>query len=147
MSNQFTGTGNIGTAPTVRHVPSNGEQRAVAEMRVYFDRRVPKRDGGFEDKGGFWLTVAVWGTLAEQAAATLQKGARIQVAGSLRQETWNDKNTGAERSELRLTADTLSIDLFCVESVAFKKRGASGADVGTSSDEGHGGYPHEDIRF
>ena len=33
----------------------------VAELRVYFDRSVPDGDGGFEDRGGFWLTANLWG--------------------------------------------------------------------------------------
>lgn len=41
MSNQFSGVGNIGTDPQLHEVTVNGEERQVAEMRVYFDRCVP----------------------------------------------------------------------------------------------------------
>ena len=150
MSNQFSGAGNVGTEPALRQIQMGGEGREVAEMRVYFDRPVPKKGGGFEEKGGFWLTVAVWGARAAQAAAVLKKGARVQVTGNLRQENWKDKSTGAERSELRLTADTLAIDLLCVESAEFKKRGASAdpaAAGGGEAQDGHDPYAGQDIPF
>ena len=129
MSNQFTGTGNVGTAPTLRQVQAADGRREIAEMRVYFDRRVPKGNG-FEDKGGFWLTVSVWGSRAARVAEIIQKGARIQVTGSLRQESWTDKESGAERSELRLTAESFTLDPLCIDSVAYKKR--SGNDGGNA---------------
>ena len=125
MSNQFTGTGNVGTAPALRQVHAADGQREVAEMRVYFDRRIPKGNG-FEDKGGFWLTVSVWGSRAARVAEVVQKGARIQVSGTLRQESWKDRESGAERSELRLTAESVTLDLLCIDSVAYKKRSGNG---------------------
>jgi len=147
MGNQFSGIGNLGAAPTLRRVASGGEEREVAEMRVYFDRRPPKQGGGFEDKGGFWLTVAVWGARAAQAAKRRPR----PVTGTLRQETWKDKDTGAGRSEMRLTADTLAIDLLCVESVEFKKRGGvrtgPGAAGGGEDQDGHVPHGGEDIPF
>lgn len=148
MSNQFTGFGNVGTAPTLRYV--GGDQREVAEMRVYFDRRVPAGEG-FEDKGGFWLTVSAWGARAVKVAEIIKKGARIQVTGTLRQESWNDRESGAERSELRLTADTITIDPLCIESVVFGKRGGArnDGDAGASGEASDGGdsYDGGDVQF
>jgi single-strand DNA-binding protein len=129
MSNYFSGFGNVGTAPTLRRVPVGGEQRPVADLRVYFDRRVPKGEGQFEDEGGFWLTVSVWGARAETVTRLIEKGVRIYVEGTLRQESWQDKDTGADRSELRLTADAIALDLLCVESVQYRKR-SGGSDGG-----------------
>ena len=65
MSNQFTGTGNIGQAPALRTVKVGSEDRSVADLRIFFDRSIPQDDGSFEDGGGFWLTVTVWGSRAE----------------------------------------------------------------------------------
>jgi hypothetical protein len=60
MSNQFSGIGNLGTDPVLHEVTVNGEERQVAEMRVYFDRSVPKENGEYRDEGGFWRTVSLW---------------------------------------------------------------------------------------
>ena len=138
MGNQFTGTGNVGTAPTLRQVQAADGRREVAEMRVYFDRRVPKGNG-FEDKGGFWLTVAVWGSRAARVAEVIAKGARVQVTGTLRQEAWKDKESGVERSELRLTADSVTLDLLCIDSVGYKKRSGNGGGNSGADGDAAGG--------
>jgi single-strand DNA-binding protein len=52
--NEFIGEGNLGQDPELRAVQSGGGDKAVANLRVYFDRRVPDGGGGFEDKQGFW---------------------------------------------------------------------------------------------
>ncbi len=149
MSNQFTGIGNVGTAPTLRNVQVGGEPRDVVEVRVYFDRRVRKGDG-YEDKGGFWLTVSYWGAQAGKLAEVVQKGARVQVAGSLRQETWNDRESGEARNELRLTAETITIVPMCIESLTYRKRGGNdGGNAGGhgQAQDGHIPYDGEDIAF
>lgn len=132
MSNRFEGFGNVGAAPALRRVPVGGDQRPVLDLRVYFDRRVPKGDGKFEDEGGFWLTVSVWGPRAETLARVLRKGARVYVEGGLRQESWTDRDNGSERSELRLTAEAIAIDPLCLESVEYRARRGS-SDGGTGS--------------
>ena len=53
MANHFEGRGNLAAAPELKQVEVDGEQRTVAELRIYFDRSVPDGDGGFEDRGGF----------------------------------------------------------------------------------------------
>ena len=122
MSNKFTGRGNLAAAPTVRHVEVDGEKRAVASMRIYFDRPVPNGEGEFEDKGGFWLDVSLWGPRAETAARLLDKGARVAVSGSLVQRTWEDKESGEPRSRIELIADQVDLDLSRVDSVSWRGR-------------------------
>ena len=68
MSNSFTARGNLAAAPELKTVTVNGENRQVAEMRMYCDRPIPDGDGGFKDKGGFWLNVSRWGAAAEHSA-------------------------------------------------------------------------------
>ncbi len=125
MSNEFRGTGNIGQAPVLRTVKVNGENRSVTDLRIFFDRSIPLEDGTYEDGGGFWLTVSTWGHRAESAIKLLVKGMRVHVKGSLRQDSWKD-DAGEEKSELRLTADLISIDPVCLDSVQLRKRNGQG---------------------
>ncbi len=126
MSNAFEGTGNLGMAPQLTIVDGLGDQnesRSVCNLRVYFDRQVPDRqDGGFKDKGGFWVTVDIWGFRADEAMRLLKKGSRIFVKGNLREESWTDESSGEVKKELRLTADSFFIDSLCVESLVFKTK-------------------------
>ncbi|MCA1851440.1 MAG: single-stranded DNA-binding protein, partial [Beggiatoa sp.] len=88
MSNHFAGRGNLGADPDLMHVEIGGEPRAVAALHIYFGRPVPDGDGGFTDKGGFWLPVNLWGPKAETIAKLLRKGARVRAEGTLVQDTW-----------------------------------------------------------
>jgi single-strand DNA-binding protein len=98
MANRFGGRGNLAAAPELKQVEADGEPGTVTEQRIYFDRSVPDGDGGFEDRGGFWLTANLWGEGAELAANLLRRGARVHVLGTLGRDTWTDKDSGEERS-------------------------------------------------
>ncbi|MGH8531652.1 MAG: tyrosine-type recombinase/integrase [Gammaproteobacteria bacterium] len=52
--------------------PVVGEPRTVTELRVYFDRQVPDGNGGFEDRGGFWLPVHLWDKARAKAGVKFQ---------------------------------------------------------------------------
>ena len=127
MSNQFSGVGNIGQAPVLRTVKVAGENRPVADLRVFFDRSIPLEDGTYEDGGGFWLTVSAWGHRAESAVKLLSKGMRIHVIGGLRLDSWENEG-GEARCDLRLTADHISIDPICLDSVQVRKRNGQVAE-------------------
>ncbi len=120
MSNSFTARGNLAAAPELKTVTVNGENRQVAEMRMYCDRPIPDGDGGFKDKGGFWLNVSRWGNAAAHAARVLDKGFRIKAEGTLVQNNW--EKDGEKFSRLELTADDITLDLSRVESVTQRSR-------------------------
>jgi len=118
MINRFEGVGNLGTAPVMSQVTVGDEQRKVANMRIYFDRPVGQ---DYQDKGGFWYTVDIWGYRAEEAIRILKKGTRVFLTGTLRQESWTDEG-GEIRSEQRLTADYFFIDSVCIDSVQYREK-------------------------
>lgn len=121
MSTLFSGTGNLGGAPELKHVDVDGEQRPVADMRIFFDRRVKQKDGRFGDGGGFWVTVSIWGWRAEAAAKLLPKGARIFARGRLREETWEDDQS-EQHTQLRLDAEYLTVDLLCIDALSLRTK-------------------------
>lgn len=131
MSNHFIGRGNLGADPELKHIEIEGGSRTVVGLRIYFDRPVPDGEGGFTDKGGFWLPVNLWGPKAEVIAKLLRKGTRVRVEGTLVQDTWDDKETGEPNSRIELQADSVDLDLARVESVTFRpKIEASNGDAG-----------------
>lgn len=132
MSNQFTGSGNLGKAPALRYANVNGEKRPVLDLWIYFDRPV-RKDETFEDNGGFWLNASVWGTRAEPLMKLLQKGMRVQVIGSLRLETWETEAQEA-MNEMRLTIDHLAIHPVCLDSVQMRKKAGTAAPGITSGE-------------
>ena len=123
MSNEFSGTGNVGDQPLLKTVMVGNEERQVAELRVFFDEYRQDGKGGLEQAGGFWLDVNVWGDrLAAEVAQLVKKGARVHVIGRLAETQWTVTATGEERSALHLNADHLFLSLTRLAEVRFKPR-------------------------
>ena len=123
MSNEFSGTGNVGDLPILKSVMVGSEERQVAELRVFFDEYRQDGKGGLEQAGGFWLDVNVWGErLAAEVAQLVKKGARVHVIGRLAETQWTVTATGEERSALHLNADHLFLSLTRLAEVRFKPR-------------------------
>lgn len=128
MSNAFLGTGNLGDSPTIKTVKVNGEERKVAELRVFFDDYKRNADGEFEQVGGFWLNCSIWDARAEAAAKLLRKGARVRVEGRLTQQSWMDKETGEEKTALQLNAEDVFPSLSRIEEIRFRAKQQGGSE-------------------
>jgi single-strand DNA-binding protein len=123
MSNEFCGTGNVGTDPVLKTVIVDQQERQVAELRVFFDEYRADGKGGFDQSGGFWLDVNVWGERRPAEVAQLvKKGARVYAFGRLSESRWTVTATGEERAALYLDADDLFLSLSRVAEVKYKPR-------------------------
>ena len=123
MSNEFRGTGNVGDTPSLKTVKVGEEERKVTELRVFFDEYRPDGNGGFEQTGGFWLSVNVWGERrAGEVVQHVKKGARVHVVGRLSESKWTSKESGEEHRALQVNADDLFLSLARLSDVGFKPR-------------------------
>lgn len=122
MPNNYQGTGNLGESPALKTVQVNGEDRKVAELRVFFDNYRADGQGGLEQIGGHWLDVSLWDYKAEQAARLLRKGTRVLVMGRLELDSWTDRETGEPREKLRVVADDVLLSLTRLKGVEFEPR-------------------------
>lgn len=125
MSNEFRGTGNLGDNPILKTVTVKGEDRKVAELRVFFDDYRPDGNGGFEQVGGFWLNASVWDRRAEDVAQHLRKGARVRIEGRLVEQEWADKDSGEVKKAMQLNADDVFVSLARVDEIKFKPKSNS----------------------
>lgn len=132
MANQFIGTGNLGADPEVRFVNHAQGSSSVLNMRIFFDRAVPDNQGGFIDKGGFWLNCSYWHNNAADMAKVLRKGMRVKVDGRLLLQEWKDKETGADRSELVMRVFDMGLALHRVGSVTLKESNAGNQQANQS---------------
>ncbi|MBZ0280514.1 MAG: single-stranded DNA-binding protein [Anaerolineae bacterium] len=81
---QFTITGFVGSAPTVRQV----NDQSVASFSVAVSRK-----NGRGEKQTVWVRVNCWGKLADIAVQYLNKGSLTQISATwVRPNAWIDQN-------------------------------------------------------
>jgi single-strand DNA-binding protein len=105
LGNATTIVGNLTRDPELKFT-SNG--RAVCQLGVAVSRRY-QVNGEWQEQTSY-LTVVAWGQLGENAAATLEKGSRVIVSGSLEQRSYETKE-GEKRSVVEIKADNIGPDL------------------------------------
>ncbi len=89
--------------------------KTIASFSIAVDR------GGQEDQADFF-NVTAWEKLGELVMQYLAKGRRVLVQGRLRQDSWDDKETGKKQSRIEVVAtDVTFLD------------GPNGGDGGGSS--------------
>jgi len=109
MSTKFWGEGNIGTKPEFREFANgNKEPRRLLRLNVYFDNPVPKGDGEYEDRGGFWANVELWHKDAERYSELYSKSMRVLVIGRMVMDKWED-DSGEECSAMKVQASRVGI--------------------------------------
>ncbi len=103
--NTVTLVGNVTRDPELRYT-SGG--RGVASFGLAVNRRY-QSNGEWQEQTSFFDVVA-WGTLGENVAASLNKGARAVVYGRLEQRSW-DTQEGEKRTKIEVIADEIGPSL------------------------------------
>ena len=129
MVNKVILVGNLGKDPEVRYT-SGGQ--AVANLRIATSRSWTDKQSGQRKEETEWHDVEVWGKQAEQCGEYLAKGRQVYVEGRLKTDKWQDKQSGQERSKVKVVADTVRF------------LGGRGAGAGAGPGAGAGGRPPTD---
>ncbi len=95
--------GNLTHDPELRYTP-NGS--AVTDLRLAMNRYYTTKEGERREEATF-IDVTVWERQAENCCQYLKKGRPVHVEGSIRMESWNDKNTGEKRTKLKVLAENV----------------------------------------
>ncbi|APD18639.1 ssDNA binding protein [Streptomyces phage PapayaSalad] len=104
----LTITGNLVDDPELRHTPSG---HAVAKFRIASTPRTyDKQSGQWQDGESLFMTVSAWRALGENVAASVQRGTRVVVVGTLRQRTYED-NQGIKRTVVEVEAEEVAPSL------------------------------------
>lgn len=106
MSSNVTLIGNLVDDPELRFTPSGV---AMAKIRMAVNRRWRGQDGEWQENTSFF-TGTIWREQAEQAAESLQKGARVIVSGRLEQRSW-ETESGERRSVVEVQIDEIGPSL------------------------------------
>jgi single-strand DNA-binding protein len=92
--------GRAGAAPEIIHFQSG---TVLCKLPLAVNRQ--SRNSDQPD----WFNLEIWGKTAEIAGNYVQKGKLIGIQGSLKIETWTDKNTGGQRSRPTIKVDRLEL--------------------------------------
>ncbi len=91
--------GRAGREPDVRYFESGS---TVANFTLAVNRRS-------RDEEPDWFNLEIWGKQAQIAADYVRKGSLIGITGSLKIDSWKDKNTGEDRYKPVIRVDRLNL--------------------------------------
>ena len=83
------------------------EQRTTTTGKTIVNFSIAVDRGG-QDDGADFFDVNAWEKLGELVMQYLSKGRRVLVQGRLRQESWDDKETGKKRTRIDVTASDVT---------------------------------------
>ena len=93
--------GNLTRDPDLRGLPSG---QSVCELGIAVSRRYVNGSGQ-EVEDTCFVDVVVWGRAAANCKQYLVKGSQVMVEGRLQLDRWEDRNSGGQRSRLRVVAE------------------------------------------
>jgi single-strand DNA-binding protein len=93
--------GNLTRDPEVRQTQTG---TTIAKTGLAVNERMPDGQGGWKEETSF-IDVVIFGKRAEAFGKFLQKGKPVLVEGRLRQDRWQDKESGANRSRVEVVID------------------------------------------
>lgn len=137
--NTVTLVGNITRDPELRFTP-NG--MATATFGLAVNRRYQDRQGEWQEATSFF-DIVCWREMAENAAESLTKGARIIVNGRLEQRSWESQE-GEKRSKIEVIADEIGPSIRWATAAITRNERRTPADGAPPADApppaGGGGY-------
>ncbi len=93
--------GNLTRDIELRYTQSN---QPVANIGVAVNRRYKTASGESRDETTY-VDCEAWGRTAEVMSQYLQKGRPVFVEGRLKQDTWQDRDTGQNRSKMVIVVE------------------------------------------
>jgi single-strand DNA-binding protein len=93
--------GNLTANPEIIHTPKG---TSVVNASLAVNEFYNPEDGERQQITTF-IDIGLWGPSAENFAKLAKKGQEILIDGSIRQDVWEDEETGQKRSKLYVRAD------------------------------------------
>jgi single-strand DNA-binding protein len=132
--NHVSIVGNLTRDPELRFTPTG---QATAGFGVAVNRRWQNRQTQEWEESTSFFDIVCWGQLAENAAQSLSKGARVLVSGRLDQRSWETAEH-ERRSKIEITADEVAPSLRWATAAITKNERRAPETVGANSSTGGG---------
>lgn len=98
--------GNLTRDPQVRHTPGGA---AVADIGLAVNRTWFDKQTNSKKEEVTFVDVTLWGRTAEVAGEYLTKGRPVLIEGRLQMDTWQDKESGQNRSKLKVVCENMTM--------------------------------------
>jgi single-strand DNA-binding protein len=95
--------GNLTRDPELRYTPQGS---AICDLGLAINRQYTTNDGVKKEEVCF-VDITAWGRQAETCNRFVKKGSQIFVEGRLKLDSWQDKETGKNRSKLNVVAERI----------------------------------------
>ena len=96
--------GNLTRDPETRYTPSGA---SIVNISIAVNEKYKAQSGEIKENVSFIECIA-WNKKGEAIAQYLRKGSPIHIEGKLKQESWQDKNTGQNRSKIVVNIDNFN---------------------------------------
>src|SRR5512141_3045802 len=100
MLNKVILVGRLGKDPEIRSTPSG---TIVARFSLATDEKFTDRNGEEQERTE-WHNIVAWGKLAEICGQYLKKGKLVYIDGSIRTDSWDDKESGQKKYRTEIVA-------------------------------------------
>jgi single-strand DNA-binding protein len=97
--------GRLGKDPEVRSIPSG---KSVTKFTLATDDRFTDKSGEKQERTE-WHNIETWDRLAEICGQYLRKGSLVYIEGSIRTESWDDKESGVKKYRTKIVANTMQM--------------------------------------
>lgn len=97
--------GRLGKDPEVRSTPSG---TTVAKFSLATDERFTDKNGEKQERTE-WHNIVAWGRLAEICGQYLRKGKLVYIDGSIRTDSWDDKESGQKKYRTEIIANNMQM--------------------------------------
>lgn len=100
MINKVILVGRLGKDPEIRSTPQG---TTVAKFTVATDEKFSDREGNRQERTE-WHNIVAWGKLGEICGQYLRKGKLVYIEGSIRTDSWDDKESGQKKYRTEIVA-------------------------------------------
>ena len=97
--------GRLGKDPEIRSTPSG---TSVAKFTIATDDKYTDRNGEKQERTE-WHNVVAWSKLAEICGQYLKKGKLVYIEGTLRTDSWDDKESGQKKYRTEVICQTMQM--------------------------------------
>ncbi len=100
MINKVILVGRLGKDPEVRSTPGGS---TVTKFTLATDERYTDKNGEKQERTE-WHNIVAWARLGEICGQYLRKGKLVYIEGSIRTDSWDDKESGQKRYRTEIIA-------------------------------------------